>query len=210
MAGVRYVSAWDEGLRNLGAHWVRDDRKSRGVNDSLNSLMQMDHVIRVDGDGLVYGDVKDMYGPESFYAPVDKDGQYTPDTEREIREQLRSQGWEPEGGWSNQQGTKSDDYTMHDSEFIGGSLAEHILTTPGYWVACEVRTDEDDEETDNHAGWLIAHHPYQVEKVDLLGRITRGQVVSNVGVRFTVKWEDGSKTSEYYDRKGSDWREAAA
>ncbi len=207
--GVRYVSAWDNGLRNLGGHWVRDDRRSRGANDSLDALMQMDHVIRVDDDGLVHDDVRGMYGPEHFYAPVDEDGQYTADTEKEIGEQLRGQGWNPEGGWSCQQGTKSGDYTMHDSEFIGGSLAEHILATPGYWVACEVRTDEDDEETDNHAGWVVMRHTVHVERTDPTGNIVRGRVVSNAGLSFTVEWADDSKTTERYDRKGADWRDAS-
>jgi hypothetical protein len=154
MAGVRYVSAWDEGERALGAHWVRDDRRSRGVNDSLDSLMQMDHVIRVDGDGLVHDDVGGVYAPE-VACGTDKDGQILAVHERGMIDYLKRQGWDPERGWSGQQGTTMDDVIMHTSEFIGGSLAEHILDTPGYWVACTVPV-EDKDGTDV-AGWVLVY-----------------------------------------------------
>ena len=69
---------------------------------------------------------------------------------------------------------------MHTSEFIGGALAEHIISTPGYWVACAVDvdsevcpngsptcklsdpcvicTDETGEQREREAaGWVILH-----------------------------------------------------
>jgi len=155
MAGQRYVLAWENGNRELGAHWIKDGLGRRAVQeDTLSRLMEPDHVIRVDADGMVHNDVSAVCAPE-FYAVVDDDGQYTDDTERDMAEQIRRQGWEPEGGWSYQQGTTAQDYTMNDSEFIGGGLAEHIIQTPGLWVVCEVRTDED--EDDNYAGWAVMH-----------------------------------------------------
>lgn len=155
MTGVRYVSAWDQGRRDMGAHWIKEGvtgSKAAMLNNTLDSLMQMDHVIRVDDDGLVWDDVSGMYAPEVI-AFVDDDGQYTDSTERDMAESIRKQGWEPQGGWSGQQGTTSEDYTMHDAEFVGGNLAEHIIGTPGLWVVCEVRTDEDGD--DNCAGWIV-------------------------------------------------------
>ena len=54
---------------------------------------------------------------------------------------LNRQGWTPQGGWSGQQETTSVNVIMHTSEFIGGNLAEHVLTTSGLWVACVVEVD---------------------------------------------------------------------
>jgi hypothetical protein len=137
----------------MGGNWIRKgSRGSRG--DTLDALMECDHVIRVDDSGRVHDDVSGVYAPE-FTACVDDNGQFTADTERDMAKQIRKQGWEPEGGWSGQMGTKRDNYVMHDSEFIGGKLAEHILSTPGYWVWSVVQTDEDRD--DNHVGWVVMH-----------------------------------------------------
>lgn len=205
--GVRYVSAWDNGLRNLGGHWVRDDRRSRGVNDSLDSLMQMDHVIRVDGDGLVHDDARGMYAPEIGINTAHDGLSILDEHEREFVADMARVGWSVESGWSGQNSGRYNGVIMHDSEFIGGGLAEHILSTPGYWVACPATTlDDSDDE-----GWVIMHHPDRVERIDLIGNIVRGRVVSNAGLSFTVEWPTflEAKTVERYDRKGVDWREVS-
>lgn len=177
--GVRYVSAWDNGLRNLGGHWVRDDRRSRGANDSLDALMQMDHVIRVDDDGLVHDDVQGVYAPEINMETTD-DGSILAEHDAALIADLERAGWTAETGWTGQYGNHKGDPVMHTSEFIGGRLAEHIVGTPGYWVACMVEVDSEvcpndspictlsvpcatcldgsgEERERETAGWVILH-----------------------------------------------------
>jgi hypothetical protein len=203
--GVRYVSAWDKGLRNLGAHWIKEESRSGSKDHTLDSLMQMDHVIRVDDDGLVHDDARGMYAPE-VNINTDSDGiSVLAEHEREFIDDMARSGWTVETGWSGQNSGRYNGPIMHDSEFIGGSLAEHILTTPGYWVACEAKTLDDGEDE----GWVIMHHPVHVERTDVAGNIVPGKVISNVGVSFTVEWKDGARTSEQYGRKDVDWREAS-
>ncbi|MFF9879981.1 hypothetical protein [Staphylococcus pasteuri] len=174
MTGQRYVPAREAGFPSLFGEWIKEG--GRGVSDSLNSLMEIDHVIRVDAEGMVWDDATGVYAPE-FEAVTDEDGYFTADTERLLAEDVRRQGWEAEGGWSGQQGTKPGNVIMHTSEFIGGRLAEHILNTPGYWVACAVdvesmecpesvkgctlfdrceHCEENGRETEA-AGWVVMH-----------------------------------------------------
>jgi hypothetical protein len=136
-------------------------------------------VIRVDGDGMVHDDVHGVYAPEiSVY--TDDDGSILKEHEDAFKASMERQGWTVEYGWSGQNSGKYNGPFMDDSEFIGGSLAEHILTTPGYWVACAVHVDS--EECPNEsptcklsdpcvlcydgtgearervpAGWIVAH-----------------------------------------------------
>lgn len=179
MTGQRYVSAWDKGLRNLGAHWIKEESRSGSKSDTLDSLMQMDHVIRVDADGLVHDDVRDSYAPE-ISMQTDDDGSILAEHDAELIVDLERQGWTVETGWTGQHGNHKGNPVMHTSEFIGGSLAEHILTTPGQWVACSVEVEseecpngsptcilsdlcatcEDGTGRDRErecAGWLVAH-----------------------------------------------------
>lgn len=142
--GQRYVSAWNSGLRNLGGSWIKEG--SRSKNDTLDSLMEIDHVIRVDGDGLVYNDAQGVYAPE-INVDTDDDGQILKEHEDAFRTSMEEQGWTVEYGWSGQNSGRYNGPFMHTSEFIGGGLAEHILSTPGYWVACAV--DVDSEECPN-------------------------------------------------------------
>lgn len=149
--GDRYVSAWDMGRRDMGAHWVREG--SRGSkNDSLDARMEMDHVIYVDGDGLV-SDARDVHAPEVNTDHLDDDaGSVLKEHEATMVEDVRRQGWELESGWTGQYSYNG--VGMHASEFIGGGLAEHILTTPGYWVACLVMLADGDGDADS---WVVAH-----------------------------------------------------
>lgn len=173
----RYVSAWDSGIRNLGGHWIKEG--SRGNGDTLNSLMEMSHVIRVDADGMVHNDVRDVLAPE-INMQTDDDGQILAEHDAELIADLERQGWTAETGWTGQYGNCKGDPVMHESEFIGGSLAEHIIATPGYWVACAVDvdsevcpnesptcklsdpcvicTDETGEQREREAaGWVVLH-----------------------------------------------------
>lgn len=138
--GQRYVSAWDNGIRNLGGHWIKEG--SRSVGYTLDSLMQMGHVIRVGDDGVVYDDVRDVYAPE-INMETDDDGQILAEHDAALIADLERAGWTVETGWTGQYGNHKDDPVMHVSEFIGGRLAEHIIGTPGYWVACAVEVDSE-------------------------------------------------------------------
>jgi hypothetical protein len=173
----RYVPAWDNGLRNLGAHWIKEG--SCAKDDTLNALMQPDHVIRVDADGMVHDDVRDVFAPE-INMQTDDDGQILAEHDAALIADLKRTGWTAETGWTGQCGNHKGDPIMHRSEFIGGSLAEHIIATPGYWVACVVDvdsevcpnesptcklsdpcvicTDETGEQREREeAGWVIMH-----------------------------------------------------
>lgn len=107
---------------------------------TLNDIMDMDHVIRVHADGSITE-------PDGVYAPEVYDG-------------------EVEGGeWSLLTGySRQDHYSgpgMHDSEYVGGGLADHIIETPGYYVvvACVWQcTDGCEEEcAESHTeGWAVA------------------------------------------------------
>jgi len=119
----------------------------------LNAFMEFGHVIRV-VDGVASD--TDIPSVIHTWAPSVYDGEL---------DQLPGHRWSLLKGWSNQ-----DRYSgpiMHDSEFIGGSLAQHILDTPGYWVAlvsdyfCGEDCDQDDHEDCEMIteGWALAFHP---------------------------------------------------
>jgi hypothetical protein len=115
---------------------------------SLNDQMSFDHVVRVYPDGFVI-EAEGMYAPE-FEIEVDKNGQIVVHGEREMRKQLRKQGWDVLTGFTGQYGYNG--CIMHDSEYIGGGLEKHIRETPGYYVACAVRCSDGE-----YAGWLVAY-----------------------------------------------------
>lgn len=141
---------------------------------NLNSIMQFDHVVRVAPDGTVTDRVDGVWAPE-IHIDTDDDGQILDQHERDMVEYVRSQGWELETGWTGQYLAKGSP-VMHTSEFIGGALADHILATPGLWVACVVDTDnpecrddvegcvissrcqgcEDNGREREGAGWVLA------------------------------------------------------
>lgn len=125
-------------------------------NNWLNRVMEFDHVIRVRPDGTVDEHPEPhVYAPESVIE-TDEDGQILAGHETAWIEYLRSQGWEPERGWTGQYGYAGP--IMHPSEYIGGHLADHILETPGLWVAVSVECipwDEDGES--DAAGWAVLY-----------------------------------------------------
>lgn len=117
----------------------------------LNKIMQMDHVIQVHADGSIT-EPDGIHGPE-VTVETDDDGQYVATR----NEQGRMTGWNVHvdgDGWTLLKGYAVDDGSelLHPSQFIGGALAEAILTTPGYYVATVV-TDDSDEPGDS---WCVA------------------------------------------------------
>ncbi len=119
--------------------------------DKLNDVMEFDRVIRVDSDGTVsYASAEGAYAPE-LCAVTDGDGSHTSDTDPDLCRQAADQGWTLLSGWTGQYGYSG--VCMHPSEVIGGSLAEHILATPGYWVTVVIY--EDDDSDPEH--WAVAY-----------------------------------------------------
>lgn len=152
--GIRFVQAWDMGRTDMGAHWVREG--SRGDrDDTLDCLMQVDHVVRVMDDGTVTDTVVGVYAPEG-YIETDEDGQILDEHEKDFIARLKREGWTVEYGWSGQNSGRYDGPVMDGAEFIGAGLAEHIITTPGFWVAVSVTTLDND---DADLTWAVMHRP---------------------------------------------------
>jgi len=108
----------------MGAHRTLPDGRT------LNAVMDFDHVIQVHEDGTVTDGPSEVYAPDLYAETV-------------------SDGWELMNGYSGQYGYSGP--VMHPSEFIGGRMADDILTTPGVYVA--VIADGDEEDSD---GWAVA------------------------------------------------------
>ncbi|WP_147265794.1 hypothetical protein [Nocardia puris] len=108
----------------------------------LREVMEFDHVIHVDSDGRV-SEPKDVYAPDV--------------TESNGTVAVDPVDWELLTGWTGQWNYSGP--VMHPSEFVGGRLADHILTTPGTYVTVVV-TDLDELDADGEsalAGWAIAY-----------------------------------------------------
>jgi hypothetical protein len=109
------------------------------TRNNLNGIMDFDTVIKVDAGGNVE-EVSNVYGPEAAYnGAIEESG-----------------GWSLMDGYSGQSGYSGP--IMHDSEYIGGNLAQDILDTPGYYVVIASYYDGDTEEDDMVAeGWAVAY-----------------------------------------------------
>lgn len=101
----------------------------------LNSLMGIDHVIRVHPGGEI-SEPQGIYGPELM-----------------LDDEIGDGSWRLVTGWSGQY--RYHGPTMHDSEYIGGALAQHILNTPGYWVAVSsaYTCDDGEHKPDGECPW---------------------------------------------------------
>jgi hypothetical protein len=132
----------------------------------LHKIMEFDHVVRVRDDGTVttQGTIG-VYAPEPYieYSGPFKEAQISDDQERALVAWVKGQGWDVLTGWALGGGL----VIMHASQFIGGSLADHIRETPGYWVKVyvDIHPGEDDPEHENNggngeseeAGWILCH-----------------------------------------------------
>jgi hypothetical protein len=114
--------------------------------DTLNSVMEFDHVIEVHADGTVSDapGIRELWAPELTNERLD----------------MAAPGWSLLSGYTGQQGGGN---IMHNSEFIGGQLARDILAAPGYYVAIvanwlteEDEEGEDVEGSDTVEGWAVA------------------------------------------------------
>lgn len=113
------------------------------TRDNLNALMEFDHVIEVHADGTVTE-------PTAIWAPEVSMVRSDP-----RNPQISSrQGWELLNGYSGQFTYSGP--IMHDSEYIGGKMADDILAEPGVYVAVVVSDDDAEDEEDRDAGWAVA------------------------------------------------------
>jgi hypothetical protein len=130
---IEFVSAWDAGRRDLGAHWIQKG-KDADRSSTLNAFMQVGHVIRVWDDGTAEDVVGGVYAPE-LDVTLDAEGSMVDITCADLIASAKVSGWSVENGWSGQYGYSGP--MMHVSEFVGSDLAEHVMSTPGYWVVVE-------------------------------------------------------------------------
>ena len=110
----------------------------------LQDMAEFDHPFIVADDGTVSDAL-----PEGVYAP----GVYNDEDGGDII--IDSSEWEALTGYTGQYGYHG--AVMHASEYIGGTLADDILSTPGVYVVVVVgSTWLDDEDGGNEpAGWAI-------------------------------------------------------
>lgn len=104
----------------------------------LNAIMECDHVIVSYGDDTVADDIPVPHAPSIL------DGE--PD----------GMSWSLLDGYSMQHGYRGP--IMHDSEFIGAKLAEHILSHAGYYVAVPALWSPDGDRDGEFVGegWAVA------------------------------------------------------
>ena len=126
----------------------------RNAINNLNSIMEMEHVIRVHEDGSV-SDAPGEYAPE-ICVQLNADGQTTNAAETDMIAMVEG-GWDLMTGYSGQY--RYHGPIMSPAEFVGGGLADDILGMPGLYVAVEVsalRENESDEYSDDAIGWVVA------------------------------------------------------
>lgn len=134
------------------------------MNHALDDLMDFGRVVAVMPDERAVAadegcNLIDVPAPtvRIGYSGSFEDAQILAEHDEAMVADLRRQGWEVLNGWSRQYSYAGP--IMHNSESVGGGLAERILEEPGYWVALEViiYADPDDKESESDkAGWIVA------------------------------------------------------
>jgi hypothetical protein len=119
--------------------------------ETLNSVMEFGHLIQVHDDGTVTEPWL-LITPETVYQELDSDGQCIDNEVHDLPD-----GWSLMNGYSGQCGYSGP--VMHTSEFIGGRMADDILSTPGFYVAVAVDgllPEGADDDEDTNIGWAVA------------------------------------------------------
>lgn len=106
------------------------------MTESLDQIMDFDHVIKVNADKTVTDELPNV---RENWAPELLDGK------------LMSEDWSLMDGYSLQSGYSGP--IMHPSEFIGGQMERDILETPGLYVAIVAYNSNGDEPD----GWAVAY-----------------------------------------------------
>ena len=93
------------------------------THKALQDIAEFDHPFTVTGAGAVEDAPSGVYAPEVYHSE-------TTDIE------IMGDGWEALTGYTGQYSYNG--AVMHASEFIGGKLADDILSTPGTYVVTVV------------------------------------------------------------------------
>lgn len=121
------------------------------MNDRrLNDLMGFGHVITVTSVGSVSDGPPGLYAPEPW-VETDEEGSIL-DLKPSAIGGL--DGWHLLNGHSRQDGYSGP--IMHESEYIGGSMAHDILANPGHYAAVTV-TGLSPSGEDDIVGWAVAY-----------------------------------------------------
>lgn len=137
------------------------------THQQLDDLMEFGHVIHVGrtADGLPFiSDDRSSDNAPAYPARHPEEnivlyGDSDPGDEQ-LRDQI-PEGWSLLTGFTGQYSYHGP--VMHDSEYIGGGLAEAILEQPGFYVTSYLDwydTDADGEPVDDpqSEGWVVSHH----------------------------------------------------
>jgi hypothetical protein len=116
----------------------------------LSWFMEFDHVIYSWGDGRHAQAVKGLWAPVAHQFQ-DEHGEWT---EPEL-EGPNDNGWALMSGYSGQHQYRGP--WMHESEYIGGRLAEDILNTCGFFVAIYPSTSSEVDEDTEPDTWAVAY-----------------------------------------------------
>lgn len=119
--------------------------------ENLNEVMDFGHVIEVHEDGTVT-EPNVLHYPETVYQTPDSDGQCIDDEVHGL-----PNDWSMLSGYTRQDGYSGP--VMHPSEYLGGRLAAHILSTPGLYVSVLVDGQGPDDShggKDLSIGWGVA------------------------------------------------------
>lgn len=114
---------------------------------ALQDTAEIGHVFTVTDDGRVIDGPRGVYAPEVYHSDTDDIEVY-------------GDGWEPLTGYTGQYGYRG--AVMHPSEYLGGRLAEDILSTPGTYVVTVVDTPPDDDDSGPElVGWAVLRRAEQ-------------------------------------------------
>lgn len=133
----------------MGGSLRPDEASQRGRGRAMISALEQYESLRavefgevfmVGRSGMLYRHTpSDVYAPEVFHSETD---------DVEV-----GAGWEPLIGYTGQYGYNG--AVMHSSEYLGGRLADDILSTPGVYALVVVEVLTEDGLDDEPAGWAV-------------------------------------------------------
>ncbi len=137
-------------------HLHKDPYYRSVAEDGLNSQMEFSHAITVWPDGTLTDASRDVQRTAPESADGDADA---------LTDGSAEQGWSLLDGFSSQYSYSGP--VMHTSEYIGGSMARYILSTPGHYVAvvadyacsedtCGGTLDDPCPDGQHSEGWCVA------------------------------------------------------
>lgn len=138
-----------------------------GTTRELNAILEFGRVVKV-GVNCTLSDSaawQAINHPDMLYMELDEDGQcITSDNSDGVKALCDTNlgDWTPVAGYSGAQGSTSRGFVMHTSEFIGGGMGNHVIGTPGYYVAVLVDgllPDGNPDGEDTLIGWALLHRP---------------------------------------------------